>query len=159
EILRDSNSRQFEGDRFQHLALRSTTRKDFDDNRGEAADVMKESADGFDEFAKTARTPQLRQEAAAQAALMRKVQSTRERALALWQPGQPLSAEGEKLIASVEDMIEQADESNDAMVENEEKVTAQIAHDSAATAAHGKHMVIIVLALAALLALLVSWAV
>jgi hypothetical protein len=55
EILRDSNSRQFEGDRFQHLALASDNQKDFDDNRAEAADVMEESADGFDEFAKNAR--------------------------------------------------------------------------------------------------------
>src|SRR3954452_3333256 len=63
EILRDSNSRQFEGDRFQNLALSSDNKKDFEDNRAEAARVMKESADGFDGFAKTARTPQLRDEA------------------------------------------------------------------------------------------------
>ena len=60
EILRDSNSRQFEGDRFQNLALRSPTQKEFDDNRAEAADVMKESADGFTQFARGARTPALR---------------------------------------------------------------------------------------------------
>src|ERR1700754_69611 len=60
EILRDSNSRQFEGDRFQNLALQSPTQKEFDDNRAEAADVMKESADGFGEFARDARTPALR---------------------------------------------------------------------------------------------------
>src|SRR3954452_2572703 len=47
EVLRDSNSRQFEGDRFQHLALGSADQKEFDANRAEAADVMKESADGF----------------------------------------------------------------------------------------------------------------
>ena len=55
EILRDSNSRQFEGDRFQHLALASDTQKEFDDNRAEAADVMKESADGFDGVRQDAR--------------------------------------------------------------------------------------------------------
>src|SRR4051794_16852198 len=51
QILRDSNSRQFEGDRFQHLALAAADQKEFDANRGEAADVMKESVDGFKAFA------------------------------------------------------------------------------------------------------------
>src|SRR3954447_5925365 len=78
EILRDSNSRQFEGDRFQNLALRAGDQKEFDDNVAEAARVMKESADGFDEFAKSARTPALRQEATIQGALMRRIQSERE---------------------------------------------------------------------------------
>src|SRR4051794_22980517 len=159
EILRDSNSRQFEGDRFQNLALRSGEQKEFDDNLAEAADVMKESADGFDEFAKSARTPALRQKATAQAALMRRIQSERERALKLVHVGQPLSPKAEEIIAGVEDLIEQADESNDALVTDEQKVTDRIAADAAATAAHGKRLVIIVLALAVLLAAFVSLAI
>src|SRR5690349_10900546 len=83
QILRDSNSRQFEGDRFQHLALASPDQKEFDANRGEAADVMKESADGFKAFAADARTPKLRDEANKQAELVTRIQSQREQALAL----------------------------------------------------------------------------
>ncbi|HEY6886246.1 MAG TPA: HAMP domain-containing methyl-accepting chemotaxis protein [Solirubrobacter sp.] len=158
EILRDSNSRQFEGDRFQNLALQSPTQKEFDDNRAEAADVMKESADGFTKFARGARTPALRAEAEKQAALMRRVQSERERAFALVHVGTPLSPEAEKIIEGVEALIEQADESNDALVTNEQKITDRIAKDATATAARGKRLVIILLALAALLAVLVSFA-
>src|SRR3954462_15302875 len=57
EVLRDSNSRQFEGDRFQHLALRAPDAKEFAANREEAAGIMQEAADGFLAFAKAARTP------------------------------------------------------------------------------------------------------
>src|SRR6186997_2859224 len=85
EVLRDSNSRQFEGDRFQHLALGATSQKEFDANREEAANVMKESADGFAHFATEARTPALRKQSLAQAKLMERVQAERERALALVQ--------------------------------------------------------------------------
>src|SRR5215510_10139949 len=125
EILRDSNSRQFEGDRFQHLALASHTMKEFDDNRAEGADVMQESWEGFEQFAKTARTPELRREALDQAALMKKIQAEREQALdiAAANIGKPLPAKAQKHIDTVEELIEQADESNDAMVENEQKVT------------------------------------
>ncbi len=158
EILRDSNSRQFEGDRFQNLALTATSAKEFDANRAEAADVMKESADGFNQFAKNARTPELRREAAAQATLIRRIQSERERALALVKVGKPLPLQARKLIAGVEALIEQADASNDKLVEGEQKITDAIAKDSSATATHGKSLVIILLALAALLAVAVSFA-
>jgi methyl-accepting chemotaxis protein len=161
EILRDSNSRQFEGDRFQHLALASDNKKDFDDNRAEAADVMKESWEGFEQFAETARTPELRKEALAQAALMKKIQAEREQALeiASTRIGKPLPAAAAKHIDAVEQLIEQADESNDAMVENEQKVTEQLAASAQDGASHGKRLVAILLALAALLAIGVSWAV
>ena len=158
EILRDSNSRQFEGDRFQNLALQSSTQKDFDDNRAEAADVMKESADGFAEFARGARTPALRAKATRQAALMQRIQSERERALALAHVGTPLSPEAAKIIDGVEALIEQADESNDALVDDEQKITDAIAKDATATATRGKRLVVVMLALAALLAALVSFA-
>ena len=156
EVLRDSNSRQFEGDRFQHLALRSSDKQEFDENVAEATDVMKEAADGFDQFAAQARTPALHKKAADQAALTRRIQSERERALKLVKVGQPLSPQAEHIIAGVEALIEQADELNDALVTDEQKVTDRIAADAAATAARGKRLVVIVLALAFLLAALVS---
>ncbi len=160
EILRDSNSRQFEGDRFQHLALASHTQKEFDDNRAEAADVMKESADGFDAFARTARTPALREQAAAQAALIRRIQSERERALeiAAAHVGKPLPAEAQKIVDGVEALIEQADGSNDKLVEGEQKVTEQIAASAQDGASHGKRLVVILLIVATLLAVGVSFA-
>jgi methyl-accepting chemotaxis protein len=161
EILRDSNSRQFEGDRFQHLALASDNKKDFDANRAEAVDVMTESADGFDNFAKTARTSKLREEATAQAALMRKIQAEREQALEIASTsiGKPLPAAAAKHIDAVEELIEQADESNDAMVDNEQKVTVQLAASAQDGASHGKRMVVILLILALLLAIAVSFAI
>jgi methyl-accepting chemotaxis protein len=161
EILRDSNSRQFEGDRFQHLALAATSKKEFADNRAEAADVMKESADGFDEFAKSATTPALRKASTDQAALMRKIQSERERALdiAASSIGKPLPAEAAKIIDGVEALIEQADESNDALVTDEQKVTDALAKDSESGTAYGKRLVVILLFLAALLAVVVSFAI
>ncbi len=160
EILRDSNSRQFEGDRFQNLALASDNKKDFEDNRAEAADVMKESADGFDEFAKTARTPELRTEAIAQAELMRKIQDEREQALEIASKnlGKPLPEAAAKHIDTVEQLIEQADESNDKMVEGEQKVTGQLAASAQDGASHSKRLVVILLILAALLGIGVSFA-
>src|SRR6185437_1445209 len=93
EILRDSNSRMFEGDRAMSLALRATDPKDFKDSRSEDANVMKESYDGFKQFAQDARTPALRREALAQAALVAKVERSRQRvfALAAGSVGKPLS--------------------------------------------------------------------
>jgi methyl-accepting chemotaxis protein len=158
EVLRDSNSRQFEGDRFQNLALRATSKKEFDDNRAEAADVMKESADGFAQFAAEAGTPALRAAATKQAGLIRRIQSERDRALGLVQVGAPLSPQAAKVIEGVEALIEQADGSNDALVTAEQKITDRIAKDSASAAARGKRLIILVLALAALLAAFVSFA-
>src|SRR4051794_8732777 len=120
EILRDSNSRQFEGHRFQTLALQAKTRKDFEEMVGEDADVMKESSDGFNEFAKVARTPELRQEALDQAAAMEKIEGERQKLFALYTPGSPLPASAQPLMESLEADIESADESNDKLVEGEQ---------------------------------------
>src|SRR3954447_3920126 len=51
ETLRDSNSRQFESDRLQYLALRATTPKGAHDAAAESLLVLKESADGYRAFA------------------------------------------------------------------------------------------------------------
>jgi methyl-accepting chemotaxis protein len=159
EILRDSNSRMFEGHRFQSLALAATTRQDFKDMVAEDADVMKESVDGFNEFAKLARTPALRHEALAQAALVQKIENQRGRVFAIAEPalGQPVPAAAQKLIASIEADIETADESNDKLVEGEQAVTAAIDHDAAASARSAQRLVWTLLGLAALLAAGVSF--
>ena len=58
-----------------------------------------------------------------------------------------VSPQAEHIIDGVEELIEQADELNDALVTDEQKVTDRIAADAAATAARGKRLVLIVLAL------------
>jgi hypothetical protein len=83
EMLRDSNSRMFEGDRFLSLALRATTPKDFKDQVAEQADVTDESVTGFRQFAGRARTPALRRAALAQAALVAKIGQEREQVFKL----------------------------------------------------------------------------
>src|SRR5689334_11269117 len=88
EILRDSNSRQFEGHRFQSLALGAATRKEFDEMVDEDADVMGESIEGFEQFAKVARTPALREEALGMAALVAKIERRRKQVFARVTPGQ-----------------------------------------------------------------------
>jgi HAMP domain-containing protein len=68
------------------------------------------------------------------------------------------SPKAAKIIDGVEELIEQADESNDALVTDEQKVTDRLAADASATATRGKRLVLIVLALATLLTALVSLA-
>jgi methyl-accepting chemotaxis protein len=158
EVMRDSNSRMFEGERFQYLALRATSAKDFDDQRGEATDVNKEAIDGFEQLAREARTPELRAEARSHSALLGKIGRQRAQlfAIAAQAVGQPLSPGGEKLRAAIEDEIEQADEANDAMVEAEQKVVDGLEHAAAAREASGKRLVLILLLVSLVLALAVS---
>ena len=158
EILRDSNSRMFEGDRFLSLALRATTPKDFKDMVAEQADVSEESVTGFRQFAKVARTPALRRAALAQAALVAKIGQEREQvfALAAKAVGKPLPAAAAKLADRVEADTETADGNNDKLVDGEQKVTDQIAAQAQATARSGEHLVELLLGLAALVAVGVS---
>jgi methyl-accepting chemotaxis protein len=158
EILRDSNSRMFEGDRFMSLALRATARKDFKDMASEDADVMDESVTGFRQFATRARTPQLRRAALAQAALVDRIERGRRHvfALAAKAVGRPLPAGAAKVVARVEADTETADGNNDKLVDGEQAVTDRIAHQAQATARAGERRIEILLALAALLGLGVS---
>src|SRR4051794_39727840 len=113
ETLRDSNTLQFEADRFQTLALAAEDQKEFDANHEEATDAAKEVIAGLDEFAAEARTPALRRDALAQAALTKQIAAERERALSLAKVGQPLPPAAAEIVAGVEELIEQADEGND----------------------------------------------
>src|SRR5690242_10706460 len=96
EVLRDSNSRMFEGERFQFAALRASSAKDFADQRGEATDVNKEAVDGFTELAREARTAKLRAAAGTHAALLAKIGRERAQLFAIAKDsvGQPLPASG-----------------------------------------------------------------
>ena len=156
EILRDSNSRQFEGHRFQALALQAENAKDFGEMRDEDADVMKESIDGFREFATVARTPQLRREALAQAELVAKIERERTKLFALVTPGRELPAAAQSMIESIEADIEAADEANDKLVEGEQAITAALARDAQSSVAANERLLEILLALAVLLAVGVS---
>jgi methyl-accepting chemotaxis protein len=158
EVLRDSNSRMFEGDRFVSLALRATTAKDFKDNQSEQTRVSEESATGFRQFAKVARTPALRREALAQAALVTKIGQERAQVLnlAAKSVGKPLPPAAAKLLDKAEADTETADGANDKLVEGEQKVTDDIAKQAQATATSGEHLVLILLIVAALVAVAVS---
>ena len=158
EILRDSNSRMFEGDRFMSVGLRATSAKDFKDMRAEDRRVMKESTDGFKQFAELARTPALRRAALAQAALVAKIERGRQRVfgLAAASVGKPLTPAVAKAVEAVEAETETADGNNDDLVGGEQAVTTKIARDAQATASHGQHLVLLLLGLAVLLAVAVS---
>ncbi len=159
EMLRDSNSRMFEGDRFLSLALRATTPKDFKEMQGEEADVTNESVTGFRQFASRARTPALRRAALAQAALVAKIGQERRQvfAQAATSAGKPLPAAAAKALGRVETDTETADGDNDKLVAREQAVTDRIAREAQATATSGEHLVELLLAAAALLALGVSY--
>ena len=110
---------------------------------------MKESPTGSTEFAAQARTPALRKKAdrpgCADAA-----HPERARACAGARAGRSAAPRRRPrtIIAGVEELIEQADEANDALVTDEQKVTDRIAADAGRVAAGGKRLVVIVLALA-----------
>ena len=156
EILRDSNSRQFEGHRFQALALQAETAKEFGEMRDEDADVMKESIDGFRAFAKVARTDELRQEALAQAGLIAKIEKERSQLFELYTPGQPLPAAAGAISETIEADIEAADEANDKLVEGEQKITQQLAATAQADVSSSQRSILILLAIAVVLAVAVS---
>ncbi len=156
EILRDSNSRQFEGHRFQALALQADNAKDFSEMRDEDAGVMKESIDGFRKFAQVARTAELRREALAQAALIATIEDKRAKLFALVTPGSPLPAAAQPLMDSIEATIEAADEANDKLVEGEQGITVGLARDAQASVAHNERLLVILLGLAVLLGIGVS---
>src|SRR4051794_20878636 len=156
EILRDSNSRQFEGHRFQELALRAQTRKAFGEMVDENNDVMGESVDGFREFARSARTADLRRQALGMAAIIGRIQAQREKLFGLATPGQPLPAAAAPMQESIEANIEAADEANDKLVTAEQRITDQIAADAQSSADAAERLVIILLALAILLGVGVS---
>jgi methyl-accepting chemotaxis protein len=147
ETMRDSNSRQFESDRQQFLALRATNRKDFEAAQGEALDVMDEAIAGFVAFAKQARTPELRAESQAQADLLTSIRADRAAALKIASGaiGKPLPAAAAARIDTLEDKIEQADEANDTMVEAEQKVTDGIAAKATDATRRGQRLVLALL--------------
>jgi methyl-accepting chemotaxis protein len=119
---------------------------------------MKESYGGFKQFAGDARTPALRRQALAQAALVEKIERGRQRvfSLAAASVGKPLSPAVTKAVDAVEADTDAADESNDKLVEGEQAVTVRIARDAQATASHGQRMVLLLLGFAVLLAVAVS---
>ena len=100
EVLRDSNSAPVRrsplpGARAQPPTnARNSTRW-----RDEDADVMKESIDGFKEFASSPARPTLRREALAQAALVDEDRGRARASCSRWStPGRPLPAAAEPLI-------------------------------------------------------------
>src|SRR3954453_17549995 len=158
EVLRGSNSRMFEGERFEFLALRATDAKDVADQRDEAIRVNKEAVDGFSQLAHEAHTAKLRAEALDHSALLAKIGRQRAQlfAIAAHTVGQPLPAAGEKLLSAIQDEIEQADEANDSMVDAEQQVVDGLSKTAAAGEAGGERLVLIMLLVSLLVAIGVS---
>jgi methyl-accepting chemotaxis protein len=152
EILRDSNSRQFEGDRFQWLAIHANDAKEAKDARGEALDVLQESIDGYEQFVRVTPDPKLRTAALAQLKRMRDVRAQRKALLAAIAAGTPFAAASiQDQIAAIEETVDAADETNDAIVTAEQKLVDGISAEVASSKAHGERLILILL-IAALLA-------
>ena len=153
ETLRDSNSRGFESDRWQHLALRATNAKEFKESQAEALFVMDEAIQGFQQFSHKARTPVLRAEAAAQVELLKTIRAERAEALTLAKAtvGRPVNRATTALVNRLEGRIEGVDVLNDKIVTSEQKITGGLAAEAAADTRHGRRLVIALLAAAILL--------
>jgi methyl-accepting chemotaxis protein len=149
EILRDSNSRQFESDRAMYLAVHATDAKERADAIAESADTMTESIDGYREFIGTAVSPQLRALGRKQLGIMLQEKAERTRVLDAIKAGRSIT---DAELTDVEDEVGAADEANDVLVTAEQKVVDGIAHRSEAAEASAKRLVIALLALALLAA-------
>ena len=93
EVLRDSNSRQFESDRHMYLALHAADAKEREDAIGESLDTLQEATDGYREFAGTAVTPELAAMGRAQAAIMVRIKAARVSVLNTIKAGRPVTAD------------------------------------------------------------------
>src|SRR4051794_5126825 len=139
EILRDSNSRQFEADRHMYLALQASDRKDRAGAIGESLDTLQEATDGYKEFSGTAVTPQLAALGRKQAAMMVSIKAARAPVLNAIKAGRRVTADR---LDAVEAKVDAADEANDALVTAEQKVVDSLAHRSEAAEASAKRLVI-----------------
>jgi methyl-accepting chemotaxis protein len=145
EVLRDSNSRQFESDRHMYVALHASEAEERADAIGESLDTLQEATDGYRQFSRSAVTPKLRAMGEAQAAIMVRIKSARVAVLNAIKAGRPVTTEQ---LAAVEDQVDAADEANDTLVTAEQKVVDGIDRDAAATAASAKRLVVVLLLLA-----------
>ena len=139
ETLRDSNSRQFESDRLQYLALRATTPKDAHDAAAESLLVLKESADGYRAFAARS-TGAARAGALRQAGIISAIAADRRRVLA-WRgtvaAGTPVPASVTRLIDALEARVDSADELNDTLATAQTKLDAGLVKDAHAAERSG----------------------
>jgi methyl-accepting chemotaxis protein len=149
EVLRDSNSRQFESDRQMYLAVHATSAKEREDAIAEANDTLREAIDGYTEFSRSAATAKLAAMGRAQVAIMRKIREERAPVIEALKAGRTVTT---AQLFEVEDEVDAADEANDTLVTAEQKVVDGIAHDSEAAAASAKRAVIALLVFALLAA-------
>jgi methyl-accepting chemotaxis protein len=145
EVLRDSNSRQFESDRRMYIALHASDAKVRADAIGESLDTLKESTDGYREFSGTAVTPKLAALGRKQTALMVGIKAARVPVLNAIKAGRPVTA---ARLDAVETKVDAADEANDALVTAEQKVVDGIDARTENTVAAAKRLVLVLLILA-----------
>jgi methyl-accepting chemotaxis protein len=145
EVLRDSNSRQFESDRHMYLALHASDPKDRADAIGESLETLREATDGYREFSGTALTPKLAAMGRTQAALMARIRAARVPVLNAIKAGRPVTADQ---LDAVEEKVDAADEANDTLVTAEQKVVDGIDARTEATVAAAERLVVALLVLA-----------
>jgi methyl-accepting chemotaxis protein len=154
EVLRDSNSRQFESDRFMYLALHATDRKEVDGLIEESLVVLQEATDGYRQFSRSALTPRLRAMGIAQADIMVRIKAARVPILDAIKAGRPVDPDR---LEALESHVDAADEANDTLVTAEQKVVDAIAAQSATTASDAKRLVLALLVLALIAASAIAY--
>jgi methyl-accepting chemotaxis protein len=154
EILRDSNSRQFESDRHMYLALHATDPKKVAAVTEASLVVLQEAADGYREFSRSALTPRLRAMGIAQADMMVRIEDARVPILDAIKAGRPVTPER---LDALESKVDAADEANDTLVTAEQKVVDGLAAQSAAAASDAKRLVLALLALALVAAAAIAY--
>jgi methyl-accepting chemotaxis protein len=145
EVLRDSNSRQFESDRHMYVALHASDLKDRADAIGESLDTLQESTDGYREFSRSAVSPKLRAMGLAQAAIMVRIKAARVPVLDAIKAGRPVTADQ---LRAVEEKVDAADEANDTLVTAEQKVVDGIEERAAATETSARRLILALVLLA-----------
>jgi methyl-accepting chemotaxis protein len=150
ETLRDSNSRQFESDRLQYLALRASSTKAERAAAAESLAVLKESLDGYRAFAARS-TGAARAGALRQAAVIGTIAADRRRVLA-WRgsvaAGTPIPASVTRLIDALEARVDSADELNDTLVTAQSKLDVGLVKDARAAERNGRRLVLVLLLVA-----------
>ena len=149
ELLRDANSRQFESDRFQHLAMHAHEPGEQRDAIDEATGVLAESAASYARWSKNGPTAEARAQGARQVELLRGVGAGRRKILewAAANPGLPITDAIDKVLDRTEGRVDASDELNDAMVTAQRKVNERLAKDAKASESRGRTLMISLLLL------------
>jgi nitrogen fixation/metabolism regulation signal transduction histidine kinase len=147
ELLRDANSRNFESDRFQHLALHSHDAAGVKENTAEAMTVLTEASGAYADWSHKGTTALERSEAVKQVQVIAKIRVGRERILrwAAANPGVPVTHAIDKAIDRTEALVDSSDELNDTMVTAQQRSNDQLAKDAQASESRSRKLILALL--------------